>query len=166
MKDYLKNANLYYAAVPVLVALWAFFTWTVSLPRADEEWAKLRKEYDNVQVQVAKILTIDPERLDYTTKEGKAIEFDYVSVIDKVAKEWGIPESAYNLQAKKAKKIRGQEAQSANISIKPVKIETITQFLSALLLRWPDLQCDLIKLTKLNDGPDSWKADMKLTYYQ
>ncbi|MFH1616455.1 MAG: hypothetical protein ABIG61_15380, partial [Planctomycetota bacterium] len=53
---------------------------------------------------------------------------------------------------------------SADVSIKEVDMEKFSQFLSMLLLRWPDLQCDQLKLTKLPAGPDSWKANLKLTY--
>jgi hypothetical protein len=165
MKEYYKELNFYYILVPVLAIGWVLLAWLVSLPTVDKKWARNEKHFKDAQLQMARILALDPERLEYEQQKGASSEFDYGSAVEMFAKAWKIPTSNYSLNAGREIKRRGQLTQGASVSIKPVDVETFTQFLSAMMLRWPDLQVDQLKLTKQKDGPDSWKVDTKFTYY-
>ncbi len=165
MKDYYKNLNFYYMLIPLAVALWAVFTWSVSLPAADKNWDRKQKQHKDAQVWITKILELAPERLEYQTQQGAARDFDYAFAIEEAAKICGIPPSDLPFQAGRETKRGGRRTKSATIKIKPVDVTRFAQFLSKMLFQWPDLQCEQLKLTKEKGGPDVWKADMKLTYY-
>ena len=165
MKEYYKKPNFYYIIIPVITTLWVLLTWTVSLDTAEKKWQRSREHFKEAQTQMTRILALDPERLEYKNQEGTSVEFDYANAVENFARAWKIPPSNYSLQAGRQIKRGGQKTKGASVSIKPVDVETFTQFLSAIMLRWPDLQCDSLKLTKQKDGPDSWKVDIKFTYY-
>jgi hypothetical protein len=147
------------------MTLWVLLTWTVSLDTVEKEWQRKRRGRKDAQIQMARILALDPERLEYENQEGASVEFDYANAVEKFTRAWKIPLSNYSLQDGREIKRGGRKTKGASVSIKPVDVETFTQFLSAIMLRWPDLQCDQLKLTKQKDGPDSWKVDIKFTYY-
>ena len=165
MKEYYKEPNFYYILVPAIAVLWVIVTWFVSLPTAEKKWQRNREQFEDAQTQITRILALDPERLEFENQKGKSVEFDYANAVENFARAWKIPPSNYSLQASREIKRAGQRTKGASVQIKPVDVETFTQFLSAMMLRWPDLQCDQIKLTKQKDGPDSWKVDLKFTYY-
>jgi len=164
MKDYYKQPDFYYVLIPAIITLWAVIAWMVSVPTAEKKWDRSKNQYSDAQTHIERILTLDAERLDYEKNKGKDSEFDYATAVEQFAGLWKIPSSAYSLQAGREIKRGGRRTKTANVSIKPVNIEKFCQFLSTILLRWPDLQCDQLKLSKLPGGPDSWKADIKLTY--
>ena len=164
MKEYYKNPNFYYVLVPAIAAVWAVVTWTVSLPTADKKWERNLKQYKDTEIQIQRILALDPDRLD-KQQDGKSSEFDYATAVEQFAKAWQIPASKYSLQDRREIKRGDRKTKGADVQIKPVDVETFTQFISAMMLRWPDLQSDQLKLTKQKDGPDSWKVDIKFTYY-
>jgi len=165
MKDYYKNPNFYYMLIPLAAALWAVFTWSVSLPAADKNWDRKQKQHKDAGAWITKILELAPERLEYQTQQGAAREFDYASAVEQFAKVCKIPPSDYSLQAGRETKRGGRKTKSATIKIKPIDVGKFAQFLSKILFQWPDLQCEQLKLTKEKGGPDVWKADLKLTYY-
>lgn len=165
MKEYYKKPNFYYIIIPVITTLWVLLTWTVSLDTVEKKWQRSRKHFKDAQLQMTRILALDPERLEYENQEGASVEFDYANAVGKFTRAWKIPLSNYSLYDGREIKRGGQKTKGANVSIKPIDVETFTQFLSAIMLRWPDLQCDTLKLTKQKDGPDSWKVDIKFTYY-
>ena len=133
--------------------------------REDKKWDKQKQEDRGAQDQIVRILTLDPDRLEYEKQQDQNRDFDYATAVDKFAKLWKIPSSNYSLQDRREIKRRGRKSKSANLTIKPIDIERVAQFLSTILVPWPDLQCDILTLTKLPDGPDVWKADVKFTYY-
>ena len=165
MKEYYKNPNFYYIAIPAIIALWALTTWTLSLPAAQSKLDRKRKESSQSEEYIAQILEFDPDRLEYETQKGKDKEFDYLTAVEWFARKQEILPSNYLLQSRLPTERRGRKTKSADITIKSIDIERFSKFLSAMLLRWPDLQCEQLKLTKLPEGPDAWKATMKLTYY-
>jgi len=165
MKDYYKNPNFYYTLIPLAAALWAVFTWSVSLPAADKNWDRKQKQHKDAQGWITKILELAPERLEYQTQQGASRQFDYAAAVEQFAKLCQIPPSDYSLQAGRETKRGGRKTKSATIKIKPVDVGRFAQFLSKMLFQWPDLQCEQLKLTKEKGGPDVWKADLKLTYY-
>ena len=163
MKAYLKNPNLYYAVVPVVAVLWVLFVMTISLPAAGRKWDKSRSDYDQAQVLIGKIAAIAPERLNQANviSGGK---FDYSIAIEEVAKLARIPPSSYSLTARAPTRSAGKDKKSADVTINTVDIETLAKFLSQVLLRWSDLECDLLSVARLPAGKNVWKATMKFTY--
>ncbi|HEG44274.1 MAG TPA: hypothetical protein ENH94_09520 [Phycisphaerales bacterium] len=166
MKNFHKNPNFYYVIIPVICALWAMFTWVISLPAAGGKWEKQKKEFESSQEFVTQILEVAPEKLDYEKQEEKAKEFDYGNVVDEFAEKWKIPVSHYSLNVGKESKRAGKQTViTATLSIKPVDMGKFINFLSSVLSQWHKLQCDEITLTKQKTGKNVWKADVKLVYY-
>jgi len=165
MKEFYKQPNFYFIIVPALAAIWTVATWAFSIPTAEKKWQRNFDHYTDAQTQIERILALDPERLDAEKQNGQSAQFDFAVSVENFARAWKIPSSNYSLQAGREIKRAGRMTKSATLQINPLDIETFTQFLTALMYRWPDLQCDTLKLTKQKDGPDSWKADIKLTYY-
>ncbi len=118
MKDYYKNPNFYYMLIPLVAALWAVFTWSVSLPAADKNWDRKQKQHKDAEAWIAKILELAPERLEYQIQQGGSKEFDYSFAVDQFAKACRIPTSDYTLQARETKR-GGRKTKSATIKITP-----------------------------------------------
>ena len=165
MKEYYKNPNFYYILVPTLSALWLLFVSTTALPKSKELLNNTLTETTRAEDLILKLLEIDPERLKYKNEEGKSAEFDYTTALDQFAKICGIAPSKYTLSVGREIKRSGRKTRSADVTINDVDIETLAKFLSIILIRWPELQCDLLKLTKLNIGKNNWKVTIKFTYY-
>jgi hypothetical protein len=165
MKDYHKNPNFYYIIIPVLTVFWLLFVSTSALPKSKQELKKTFDASNSAEDLIIKILQTDPDRLNYKNEKGKSSEFDYTTAIDQFAKLCGIAPSKYSYTGGRDVKRSGMKTKSADVSINDVDIETLAKFLSTILIRWPDLKCDLIKLTKLNTGKDNWKVALKFTYY-
>ena len=165
MKDYLKNPNFYYIAIPVITAVWAVYAWSMSLPGAQEKFDKYRGIWQGTQTQIARILKIDSDRLDYEKLKGSSKEFDYATVMDRFTTLAKIPESRYSLTGRGIKKVRGRKVSSADVKINDINIEKLAVFLTSMLQPWPDLQCEQLNLTKQKSGPDVWDVTMKFTYY-
>ena len=105
-------------------------------------------------------------RLDkYRNQKDKSGQFDYTTAIDQFAKLCGIAPSTYTLSGGREIKRSGRKSKSADMTINNTDVQTLAKFLSTILIRWPELQCDLLKLTKLKTGPDNWKVAIKFTYY-
>jgi hypothetical protein len=165
MQEFYKKPNFYFILIPAIATLWAVLTWAVSAPTAAKEWTRAQEDYKQAQAITAKIMALDPERLDYEKQKGKSAQFDYGITVEKYARQWKIPTSDYSLTSGREMKRGGQRTKGASLQIKPIDVATFTQFLSSMMYRWPDLQVDQLKLTKQKDGKDSWKVDIKLTYY-
>ncbi len=164
MKDYFKNPNLYYIAVPLAATVWVIFVAVFSLPAANSKWEKKQEDYKRAQRLIAKIVTLAPERLNYEAKKDSSGEFDYSIAVEEITKLVKIPSSNLALTGRKTLRSGGKPRRSADISIEPVDIETLSRFISQILLRWPDLECDRLSIDKLPAGKDSWKASMKFIY--
>ena len=165
MKEYYKNPDFYYILIPTLAALWMLFVSTTALPKSKEILNDTLTETTRAENLILQILDIDPDRLKYKDEEGKSAEFDYTTAIDQFTKLCGIAPSNYDHQVGREIKRSGRKTKSADVTINDVDIETLAKFLSVILIRWPELQCDLLKLTKLNVGKDNWKVSIKFTYY-
>ncbi len=164
MKDYYKKANLYYAAVPLAVTVFVIFVAAISLPAASRKWKNKQEDYAKSKDLIEKIVALDPERLDYDAKKGSSGEFDYSTAVVQIIRLAKIPESNYSLRGHGVTKSGGKLRKSADVTIDKVGIETLSRFISQILLRWPDLQCDRLSIDKLPAGKDSWKAIMKFVY--
>lgn len=164
MKDYFKNPNLYYIAVPLAATVWVIFVAVFSLPAANSKWEKKQEDYKQAQRLIAKIVTLAPERLNDKAKEGSSGDFDYSVAVEEITKLLHIPSSNLSLTGRSAIKSRGKRKRRAEITIDPVDIETLSHFISQILLHWPDLECNSLSIAKLPAGKDSWKASMKFIY--
>lgn len=165
MQEFYKKTNFYFILIPAIATLWAVLTWAISNPTAAKEWTRAQKDYKQAQDIVAKIIDIDPERLEFEKQKGKSAQFDYPTTVAKYAQQWKIIPANYSLNDGRDMKRGGQKTKGATLQINPTDIATFTQFLSSMMYRWPDLQCDTIKFTKEKSSLDSWKVDLKLTYY-
>lgn len=164
MKDLFKNKNLYFIIMPVFAAIWVLLMCTVSIPSAEDSWKQYEDEYHNSLKVIANILLLDPERLNYDAKKTTTDAFDYAAVIELFAKKHGIPSSTYKVTSSRPMRKGDVTTQSANISLQTVNVEKLASFLSSILAGWPDLQCDMLTVKKLNTGKDAWTVSMKLTY--
>ncbi len=165
MKDKLKNPFFYYALVPVAIAFWPLLVWGLYLPGAQQKWQLEKDHYEKSQKVIETILTIDPERLDFADAKNAAAGFDYAGSIDKVAGLCRISPGKYTLSSGIIVTSGGQKSQTARVALKGVNITRFAKFLSTMQLRWANLQCTQVKLTKVKGLPDSWNVDLSFKYY-
>jgi hypothetical protein len=165
MKDFYKNPALYYILAPVLVALWPLLIWGVYLPAAEHKWQVEKSQYNEGQKIITEILALDPDRLKFTDVNSTSVDFDYASAIDKTAGSCGIPPANYRLSSGVIITSAGQKSQSAKVSLKGIDVTQFAKFLSTVQLRWANLQCTQVKLTKKKGLPDSWDVDLDFKYY-
>jgi len=165
MKEIYKNPTLYYILVPVIVALWPLFIWGVYLPSAEHNWQVERAQYNKAQSVMAEILALDPDRLEFADTQNAAAEFDYASAVEKVANLCGVPSASYKLNSGIIITSGGQKSQRAKVGLKQVDITKFAKFLSTIQLRWANLQCAGVKLTKKKGLPDAWDVDLDFKYY-
>lgn len=167
MKDIYKNPILYYIAVPAIVGLWPLLVWAIYLPNTQKDVKELMDQYKRAEPIMMDILTLEPDRLQFTDANDTAADFTYGEAIDRIASLCRIPPSKYNVNSGKIIAARGQDSQNASIDLKEIDIQRFAKFLSMLQLRWANLQCERLKLTKkqnLSDN-DLWDIDIELKYY-
>lgn len=166
MNKAFKNPNLYYIAIPVVAALWAIVAGFILYPKSVRALAESRDDFENTQKLVKQLVQMQPKRLDFKVdKNAKSEEFDFSKTINEFAKEYGIAPSEYNLVVRGETRKAKRTARSASITIKTIDIEKLAKFLSALLLRWPDLKCDTLSFEKIKDSKNNWSSTISLTYY-
>ena len=165
MKQIYKNPTLYYILVPVIVALWPLFIWGVYLPAARHNWQVERAQYSDANSIIGEILALDPDRLEFADSQKTAAEFDYASAVERIASSCGIPPTSYRLSSGIIMVSEGQKSQSAKVGLKQVDVTKFAKFLSTLQLRWANLQCAQVKLTKKKGLPDIWDVDLDFKYY-
>jgi hypothetical protein len=165
MKDIYKNPTLYYILAPIVVVLWPLSIWAVYLPRAERGWQAEKAQYNEAQKVIAKILALDPDRLDFAGSKEGAAEFDYTIAVDKVASSCKIPTADYKINSRPITVSSGQKSQGAQVVLKKVDVAKFAKFLSTIQLRWASLQCEKVKLTKNKGLPDTWKVDLDFKYY-
>ena len=166
MKIDYKNPTVYYIAVPVTAGLWAILAGFVFYPASIEAWEKSRSDFESVEKQIKQLVALQPKRLDYKVdQKAKPEEFDFTKTINDFARVFSISDSNYNLTVRGQTKRAGRETRSATIVIKSIDIEKIAQFLSAMLLRWPDLKCEVLSVEKVKKTKNNWKVNMSMTYY-
>jgi len=164
MKEMYRNPVFYYILVPAVLALWPLLIWAVYLPDAENSWKDEKKQYNEAQQIIEQILTADPDRLQFADSETSTAEFDYAVAVERTANVYGIPPT-YKLNTGIIITSGGQRSQSANVILKQVDIARFARFLSAIQLRWSNLQCSRVKLTRRKGLPDSWDVDLELKYY-
>jgi hypothetical protein len=165
MKDLHKNPLFYYIGIPLLLTLWPLLIWAFYLPHAEKSWDSQKKQYEKAQKIITEILTLDPERLDDAGSKAGSADFDYATVIEKIASVYQIPSTNYKLSSGIILTTGGQKSQSANLTLKQIDLGRFANFLSTIQLRWASLQCTQIKLIKKKGLPDAWDVDLALKYY-
>ena len=166
MKIDYKNPTVYYIAVPVIAGLWAILAGFFFYPASIEAWEKSRSDFESVEKQIKQLVALQPKRLDYKVdQKAKPEEFDFTKTINDFARVFSISDSNYNLTVRGQTKRAGRETRSATIVIKTIDIEKLAQFLSAMLLRWPELKCEVLSIEKVKKTKNNWKVNMSMTYY-
>ena len=165
MKDMYKNPILYYILTPVIVCLWPLLVWAVYLPAAEKDKEDHQDQFEKAEAIMMEILTLDPDRRDYTDSNDVAAEFNFDKVVAKVASTSKIPPSKWDLNATAPQTASGQKVQSATVSLKQIDIVKFAEFLSTIQLRWANLQCNRVKLTQKPGLPDIWDVDIEFKYY-
>lgn len=165
MQDIYKNPILYYILVPVMIGLWPLWLRAIGNPSAKNNFHKETQQYKDAEKKIAEILKLDPPRLDYARAQKQADKFDYDTAIAQTVKQCSLSRD-YKLSSGKTRKTREQVSQDATLSLDKIEIEKFAKFLSMLQMRWPNLQCTHLKLTKKKNAKDLWKIDLRLQYYQ
>ena len=165
MKKLLKNPNMYYVLFPVLAGLWAAGAWGLSYPKSLEQRTEMENECLSSESYIKEILQIEPQRLAYQQDKDKSGEFDYTNVIDQYARMFGVSAADYTLSVRSATKRAGKTTKSADLTIKTIDIERLAKFISAILIRWPELECERLTVEKLSTGKNVWKASIRFTYF-
>ncbi len=165
MKEIYKNPALYYILAPAILALWPLLIWGVYLPAAEHNWQVEKSQYGKGQNIITEILALDPDRLKFADSNSASVEFDYASAIEKTAGLCRIPPTNYRLSSGIIITSGGQKSQSAKVGLKGVDVTKFAKFLSTIQLRWANLQCSQVKLTKKKGLPDTWDVDLNFKYY-
>jgi hypothetical protein len=167
MKDIYKNPILYYIAVPVIVGLWPLLVWAIYLPKAQQDIKGELEQCLKAKPIMDEIINLEPERLEFADANDTAAEFTYGEAVDRIASLCRIPPSKYNLSSAMVMTTKGQKSQSASIDLKEIDIRKFARFFSMMQLRWPNLQCERLKLSKKQNHPDNdmWDVDIELKYY-
>ena len=163
MKDIYKNPILYYILVPAIVGLWPLFVWAIYLPAAENNMKDQQAQSKKAEAIMMEILTLDPDRS--ADANDTPAEFTYDRAVERVAGSCGIPPSKYKLNPVMPITISGQKSQSATVNLKQIDIVKFAEFLSMIQLRWANLQCNRVKLTKKQGLPDMWDVDIDFKYY-
>lgn len=166
MKDIYKNPILYYIAVPVIVGLWPLLVWAIYLPNAQQDVEEQMAQYEKAEPIIMEIFTLEPERLEFTDANNTAADFTYGEAIDSIASLCRIQPSKYKLSTAMLMNVRGKKSQSASIDLKEIDIRKFARFFSLMQIRWPNLQCERLKLSKKQNVPDNdmWDVDIELKY--
>ena len=167
MKDIYRNPILYYIAVPVIVGLWPLLVWAIYLPAAQKDVEDQIAQYKKAEPIMMEIFTLEPDRLEFADSNDTAADFTYGEAIDRVASLCRIPPSKYDLSSGTAIDLQGKKSQNASVDLKQVDIRKFARFLSMMQLRWANLQCEQLKLTKKKNLPDNdmWDVDIKFKYF-
>lgn len=167
MKEIYKNPVLYYVAIPVLVGLWPILVWAVYLPVVQQDKDKQITEYKKAEQIMLEILALDPDRMEFAEPNDAVTEFSYTGVVHKVASICDIPAGSYKVRSGIIVETNNQRNQTANVDLNQVDIVKFAKFLSLMQLRWSNLQCESVKLTRKDNMPseDVWDVDLKFKYY-
>jgi hypothetical protein len=165
MKEIYKNPVFYYIVTPIVIALWPLLVWAVYLPTSQENLEDDMAKYQQAQDTITQILALDPSIVRVRNKGEGAIDFDYGREVHKVTNQFKIPPTSYELSSKPPRTTRGQKTQDGRVTLKGISIKNFAEFFATIKMRWPELQCETLTLTKQKDLPDAWRAEMQFKYY-
>lgn len=168
MKEIYKKPIFYYVLVPAVISLWPLWLLLFGIPGSKNSLKDAIQDYSDGQASIQKILgELDPQRLDYAKNKKAGEAFDFTTAIDQVTRMCGITQTGYRLSTSLNKKTKGgQSNQDASMTIDKINIERFTKFISIMHMRWSNLQCTNVTLSKVKGEKDSWKADVRFVYYQ
>ena len=165
-KKLVHDPKLYYVLAPLVCAFWPISVGFFSLPAAQKTWQTEQDSFMQAEKIIMQIHDLDPERFVAVSNQTKTAAFNFPTAVEQVARSCNIPSAEYKLQSSAVQKTQGgQQTQDADVTLKQVDIATFSKFISTMQLRWADLQCTTLKLTKQKGTADSWKADMKFKFY-
>lgn len=166
MKNLYKNPILYYIFAPILVGLWPLLAGAIYLPDSHKSVSEDISQYNAAVPIMMEILSLDPDRLEFADANNTTPEFTWTAV-DQVANKCKIPEKKCELRSGVLQTISGQKTQSATVNLTQVSIMEFAEFLSTIQLRWVNLQCERVKMTKKQNLPDNdiWDVDITFKYY-
>jgi len=165
MKEIYKNPLLYYIVVPVLLAFWPLLVWGIYLPKTEGQLQDLCMQFKKGQGQIAKILELDQDRLDYSDSQNQRKEFDYPAAVAQIAGDIGISPNNYRINTGMTRVSQGRKTQTAKVVLEHMPVEKFARFLSTMQLRWSGLQCDKVKLTSQEGEKNKWQVDLDFTYF-
>lgn len=168
MKDIYKNPVLYYIAVPVIVGLWPLLVWAIYLPNAQKDVEDQLKQYEQAEPIMMEIFTLEPDRLEFADANDTAADFTYREAINRISNICGIPPSKCTINTSMPiTNSSGQKSQSASVDLDEIDIRKFARFFSMIQLRWSNLQCERLKLSKKQNPADNdrWDVDIELKYY-
>lgn len=165
MKSIIRNPMLYYILVPCISALWPLLVGAVYLPAAKRGFEEEQKAYNEAQQKIAAILALDPARLEFSDPNQTEEKFDYATTVSGVARRCNIAPTDYTVSSKPVRTSSGKKSQGAMVVLKQVDIGSFAEFLSQIQLRWANLQCESVTLTRKKGLPDAWKVDLDFKYY-
>ncbi|MBN1804901.1 MAG: hypothetical protein JW837_06595 [Sedimentisphaerales bacterium] len=165
MRDIFRKPIFYYILTPVMAGLWPLLVWAVYLPAAEDNKKDLQDQFKKAEPIMMEILTLDPDRRDYTDSNDVDIEFTFDKVVARIASASKIPPSKYKLNSGMLTTSNNQKSQSATVSLKQIDIVKFAEFLSTIQLRWANLQCNRVKLSQKQGIPDMWDVDIEFKYY-
>jgi hypothetical protein len=168
MKDIYKNPILYYVAVPIIVGLWPLLVGAIYLPAARTDVQEQMEQYNKQTRPIMdEIVTLDRGRLEFADSNDAAADFSYGGAVDWVASLCKIPSTAYKVSSSMIITANNQKSQTANVDLRQVDIAKFAKFLSMIQLRWGNLQCERVKLTKKEGLADNdvWDVDIEFKYY-
>jgi hypothetical protein len=167
MRDIYKNPILYYTVVPILVGLWPLLLWAMYLPSAKQDVQEQIAEHKKAEPIMTEILTLDPGRLDFADQNDATAEFTYGGAVDWVASLCKIPPTSCDVSTSTPMTANNQRTQAAKVDLKQIDVARFAKFLSMIQLRWGNLQCERVKLTKKEGLADNdiWDVDIEFKYY-
>jgi len=160
MQDLHKNPTLYYILIPLMALAWPAAMWFKYLPTMTDQRDTWKEYVADTNDLIIELLTLDPERLNYSDQEDTSVAFEYEMAVDKVARSLRMG-NQYELRpsAKSANK------QPAEVSLNNIGVIQCSQFLSTLQMHWSGLQCTRLGLTNKKTTKDRWDVTMSFVYY-
>lgn len=164
-RDFFKNPVFFYVLIPVVAAAWPLLVWGRYLPAAQKNLARWKGWFPDVNALAVEILRLEPDRLIEGAPQVKE-QFDYLTAISRAATKSGIPSGSYpHTTGMMARSSKGQQTQTATVTLKGVDIVQACKFLSTIQLDWPHLECTSIKLLQDKGTLDRWTVTMGLEYF-
>jgi hypothetical protein len=160
MKDLYKNPTLYYILIPLMALAWPAAMWFKYLPIMTDQRDTWKEYVIDANDRITEILTLDPERLNYSDQKDTAVDFEYEMAVDKVARSLRMGND-YELRPS----ARSANKQSAEVSLNNIDITQCSQFLSTLQMHWNGLECTRLGLTNKKTTKDRWDITMSFIYY-
>ncbi|MCP4453129.1 MAG: hypothetical protein GY809_16835, partial [Planctomycetes bacterium] len=158
MKDLHKSPMLYYILIPLAALAWPAAMWFKYMPAMADQRETWKGYVADTNDLIVEILTLDPERLNYSDQKDTSVEFEYEMAVDKVARSLRMG-NQYELRPS----AKSGNKQAAEVSLNNIGIIQCSQFLSTLQMHWNGLQCTRLGITNKKTTKDRWDVTMSFT---